>query len=86
MEGAVRVTWSTVGGKSYRLQTNAPPASGSFTPTFADFSPLINNRAWSRRIHDQRTPPPATTRCGLGRRQATAGMQNEKPAVSLARG
>ena len=39
--GAMRITWSTVGGKSYRVQTNAPPASGSFSTNFADFTPLI---------------------------------------------
>jgi hypothetical protein len=38
---SVRLTWSTVGGKSYVVQTNAPPASGSFTNNFADFNPLI---------------------------------------------
>src|SRR5207249_9942583 len=37
----VRVTWNTVGGKSYRLQTNAPLANGSLTTNFADLSPLI---------------------------------------------
>ncbi len=39
--GGVRITWSTVGGKSYVVQTNAAPAGGSFTHNFADFSPLI---------------------------------------------
>jgi len=39
--GNVRITWTTVGGKSYRVQTNAPPANGSFTNNFADLSPLI---------------------------------------------
>jgi sugar lactone lactonase YvrE len=39
--GALRITWSTVGGKSYVVQTNAPPANGNFTNNFADFSPLI---------------------------------------------
>jgi hypothetical protein len=34
--GGVRLTWSTVGGKSYAVQTN-----GSLTAPFADFSPLI---------------------------------------------
>ena len=29
------------GGKSYRLQTNAPPVGGGFGNNFADFSPLI---------------------------------------------
>ena len=37
----VRITWTTVGGKSYRVQTNAPPANGSITNNFADLSPLI---------------------------------------------
>ena len=41
-EGAdLRLTWTTVGGKSYLVQTNAPAPSGSFTNNFADFSPLI---------------------------------------------
>ncbi len=34
---SVHLTWSTVGGKSYRVQTN-----GSLTDTFADLSPLIS--------------------------------------------
>jgi hypothetical protein len=37
----VRITWATVGGKSYRVQTNAPSAGGSITTNFADLSPLI---------------------------------------------
>lgn len=37
----LRVIWTTVGGRSYRLQTNAPPASASFTTNFADAGPLI---------------------------------------------
>jgi hypothetical protein len=42
-EGAnLRITWTTVGGKSYRLQTNAPSASGGLTNNFVDFSPLIS--------------------------------------------
>jgi len=37
-EGAdVRVTWTTVGGKSYVVQTNSVPGTG-----FADFSPVID--------------------------------------------
>jgi hypothetical protein len=39
--GHLRLTWSTVGGKSYRVQTNAPSGNGSFTNNFADFSPVI---------------------------------------------
>jgi hypothetical protein len=39
--GSVRITWSTAGGKSYRLQTNTPGADGGLTGNFADFSPLI---------------------------------------------
>jgi hypothetical protein len=39
--GSLRITWSTVGGKSYRLQTNAPGADGGVTSNFVDFSPLI---------------------------------------------
>ncbi|MBI5387491.1 MAG: hypothetical protein HZA90_22760 [Verrucomicrobia bacterium] len=34
----LRLTWTTVGGKSYVVQT-----SGSFTNNFADFSPLITS-------------------------------------------
>ena len=34
----VRVTWTTVGGRTYILQTNAPTASGGFTNNFADFT------------------------------------------------
>ena len=37
----IRVTWTTVGGHCYILQTNAPPANGSFTNNFADCSPPI---------------------------------------------
>jgi hypothetical protein len=40
--GNLRLTWTTVGGKSYRVQTNSPPANGSFTNNFADLSPLIS--------------------------------------------
>jgi hypothetical protein len=40
--GNVRLTWTTVGGKSYRVQTNAVLANGSFTTNFADLSPLIS--------------------------------------------
>jgi hypothetical protein len=36
----VRISWTTVGGKSYRVQTNAPTANG-FTNAFVDFSPVI---------------------------------------------
>jgi hypothetical protein len=35
--GNLRITWSTVGGKSYRVQTNGP-----ITSTFGDLSPLIS--------------------------------------------
>ncbi len=37
----VRLTWATVGGKSYIVQTNAPLGNGAFTNNFADSSPLI---------------------------------------------
>jgi hypothetical protein len=40
--GGVRISWTTVGGKSYRVQTNAPAVNGSFTNNFADLSPLIS--------------------------------------------
>ena len=38
----LRVIWTTVGAHGYILQTNAPPASGSYTNNFADFSSLIS--------------------------------------------
>jgi hypothetical protein len=37
----VLLTWTTVGGKSYVVQTNAPFPDGGFTNNFADSSPLI---------------------------------------------
>ena len=37
----VRITWSTVGGKSYVVQTNVPSADGSLAKGFTDLSPLI---------------------------------------------
>lgn len=37
----LRITWTTVGGKTYRVQTNAPSASGNFTTNFADFGVII---------------------------------------------
>ncbi len=37
----LRVTWTTVGGHSYVLQTNAPPPSGSYTNNFTDFTSVI---------------------------------------------
>jgi hypothetical protein len=37
----VRLTWTTAGGESYALQTNAPPANGSYSNNFADFSPVM---------------------------------------------
>jgi hypothetical protein len=40
--GNVRITWNTVGGKSYRVQTNAPAVNGSLTNNFADLGPLIS--------------------------------------------
>jgi hypothetical protein len=40
--GDLRITWTTVGGKSYRVQTNAPAAGGGITTNFADLSPLIS--------------------------------------------
>jgi hypothetical protein len=38
--GNVRLTWTSVIGKSYRVQTNAP-INGSLSANFADASPLI---------------------------------------------
>ena len=37
----VRITWTTVAGKSYRVQTNATQAGSGITTNFGDFSPLI---------------------------------------------
>jgi hypothetical protein len=37
----VRVTWTTAGGESYALQTNAPTANGSYSNNVADLSPVI---------------------------------------------
>ncbi len=39
--GGVRISWTTVGGRSYRLQTNVLTSTGSLTTNFADLSPLI---------------------------------------------
>jgi hypothetical protein len=39
--GNVRLTWTTVGGKSYVVQTKAPLPDGNFTSSFADLGPLI---------------------------------------------
>jgi len=38
----LRVTWTTVGGKSYRVQTNAVGASDGSTTHFSDLSPLFS--------------------------------------------
>jgi hypothetical protein len=38
----VRITWNTVGGKSYRVQINVPAANGGLTSNFTDLSPLIS--------------------------------------------
>lgn len=37
----INLTWTTVGGHSYVVQTNAPPSGGSYTNNFSDFSPTI---------------------------------------------
>ena len=37
----LRITWQTMGGKSYVLQTNAPSARGSVTTNFTDLSSII---------------------------------------------
>jgi hypothetical protein len=34
----LRITWTTAGGETYALQTNAPSADGGYTGNFADFS------------------------------------------------
>ncbi len=38
----LRITWTAIGGKSYRVQTNAPTATGGISANFADVSPLIS--------------------------------------------
>ena len=38
----VLVTWTTVGGHSYVVQTNAPPLNGNYTTSFTDLSPVIS--------------------------------------------
>lgn len=40
--GNVRITWNTVAGRSYRLQTNVLTDNGSLTTNFANLSPLIS--------------------------------------------
>lgn len=37
----VRILWTTVGGRSYRVQTNAL-SGGTYTTNFVDLSPLIS--------------------------------------------
>jgi hypothetical protein len=37
----INLTWTTVGGRSYVVQTNSPPPSSSYTNNFADLSPMI---------------------------------------------
>jgi hypothetical protein len=38
----ILITWTTVAGHGYVVQTNALPVSGSFTNNFADLSPVIS--------------------------------------------
>jgi hypothetical protein len=38
----INIAWTTVGGRSYVVQTNAPAANGSYTNNFADRSSAIN--------------------------------------------
>ncbi len=38
--GDVRVTWATVGGHDYVVQTNAPPPGGSYTNNFSDLTTI----------------------------------------------
>ncbi len=35
----INIAWTTVGGRSYVVQTNAPPPGGSYTNNFSDLSP-----------------------------------------------
>jgi len=37
----LKLTWTSVGGRSYVVQTNAPPAGGNYTNGFMDLSPMI---------------------------------------------
>lgn len=37
----VNLTWTTVGGHSYVVQTNRPPVSGDYTNNFSDLGPVI---------------------------------------------
>jgi len=37
----ILISWTTVGGLNYALQTDSPPVGGGFTNNFADFSPVI---------------------------------------------
>ncbi len=37
----IKITWTTIGGDSYVVQTNAPPLVGSYTNNFTDLSPTI---------------------------------------------
>ena len=37
----INLIWTTVGGRSYIVQTNAPPPSGSYTNNFSDLSPTV---------------------------------------------
>jgi hypothetical protein len=39
--GSVNLAWTTVGGRSYVVQTNAPPPNGSYTNNFSDFTSTV---------------------------------------------
>ena len=38
----IRLTWATMGGHRYVLQTTAPSGGGGFTKSFSDLSPIIS--------------------------------------------
>ena len=50
------VTWNAVGGKSYVVQTNAPPANGSYTNNFSDLDSRDQcpgqRRRYDRGLHE----------------------------------
>ena len=37
----INLTWTTVGGHSYAVQTNRPPANGNYTNNFSDLTGLL---------------------------------------------
>jgi len=62
----VRLSWTTVGGKSYRVQTNGAPANGSFTNNFSDISPLITIMTTGESITNYLVPTVGITNVPAG--------------------